>query len=408
MATTPVICFNDEAAIADDYFNHDQIHDDVGLFNPAASSLRVGELSDVQHLYLSHSHNDEITDVKFYTLPYTGSTTAEIVSTISETFNITSSNDTFIFKLDERTFNYTITLTQGSTQSAQDICDDINDTINEIVALVDSGSVKLISPTRGATSKIYIMATGNTANTILGFTGNDTVAVASGTVGNWGLRGNGSQGKSIGSAVSYSFTISFGSNDQFNISLDYSSVVECTITAGTINNDTEFVTAINNALVAAGFSITTDVVASVDSGVLTISSISTQDNSFVEISSGTNDATTIIGMNNPDETESSYANATAIDDFNELIAWGDNSAGLEFGDNTPTYTRIETGVGDNSGNAIPLAWGDGSTVADIAKFDYAGGDSDGEVECLTRLSTPAAENETGFREWSLAVEFTYI
>lgn len=408
MATLPVICFNSTPAEANDYFNHDQIHSDVGLFNTSSDSLRVGEVSEINHLYLTHNHSDEITDVKFYILPYTGSTTAEIISTNTETFDITSSNNTFILKLDERTFSYTITLTIGSTQSAQDICDDINNTINEIVAYVESGAIKLVSPSRGLTSKIYIYSTGNTANSVLGFTGDDSNPVAVGTVGNWGLRGNGSHGKSVGSAVTYPLTITFGVNDQFNISLNYSTSVECTIAAGTINNDTEFSSAINNALVSAGFSLTTDVSSSVSSNVLTITSVSTEDNSFVEITPGTNDATSTIGMSNPVETSSSYANKDAVSDFNELISWGDDSYGLEFGENTSNFTRVMTGVCDSSANALMLNWGDGTTLADIAKFDYSGGDTKGEIECLIRLSVPPTETETGFREWSLAVEFTYI
>jgi hypothetical protein len=408
MATTPTICFNDTSAVSDDYFNHDEIYNSLPLFENGKTSLNTGQTSEIKTVYVSHNHNDEITDVSFYIVPYTGSISAEVIGTKTENFNIQNGvSDLFIIKLNDKTFNYNITLTAGSDQTAQDICDDINSTVNELIAFVDSGKIKLISPVKGLSSKIYIIDTNNTANSVLGFTGNDTVPVSIGTSGNWGLKGNGARGKSTGSSVTYPFTLT-NSDNQFNISLNFNSPIECTISPTTINNDSEFKSAIDLALINAGFSITTDVVSEVNSGILSIISFSTQDNTFVNITSGTNDCVSLIGMSNPNETGSDYANSNASDDKDELISWGDFGNGLEIGDPTSNFIRIITGVGDTLSNSIPLTWGDGTTTSDISKFDYSGGDTDGEVEIKLRLSVPSDETETGFREWSLAVQFTYI
>jgi len=408
MATTPTICFNNSSAVSNDYFNHDEIYNAISMFESGKSTLNTGQTSEIKSVFISHDHDDEITDVSFYVTPYTGSTSAEVIGTNSENFNIQNgSNDLFIIKLNEETFNYEITLTSGSDQSAQDICDDINTTINELVAFVDSGKIKLISPAKGLSSKIYIIDTNNTANSVLGFIGNDTNPVSIGTTGNWGLRGNGSRGKSVGTAVTYPFTIT-NSDNQFNISLNFNSPIECTITPTTINNDNEFKNSIDTALINAGFSITTDVVSNIESNKLVFTSFSTQDNTFVHITSGSNDATSKIGMQNPVETGTDYANSNETEDKNELISWGDFGYGLEIGDPLSNFTRIVTGTGDSLSNSISLTWGDGTTSNDIAKFDYSGGDSNGEIELKLKLSVPPDETETGYREWSLAVQFTYI
>ena len=408
MAVTPTICFNDSPATSNDYFNHDEIYDPVGLFESGKDSINTGETSEIFKTYISHNHNDEIKDVSFYVIPYTGSTAAEIVGTEEQNYNIQqNSNDLFIIKIDERTFNYEITLSPGSDQTAQQICDDINNTINELIAFVENNKIKLKSPSRGLTSKIYIIDTNNTANSTLGFVGNDNVPSAVGTTNNWGQKGNGCHGKSTGESVTYPITLD-NTNNQFKISLNFTSAVECTITPTTISNDGEFEQSINSALVNAGFSNNTDVYAQVKNNILTIISRSTQDNSFVEITPGTNDATSIIGMSNPTQTGTDYANPSNVDDFNELISWGDNNFGLEIGDPSLNFTRVITGVGDNLNNSIPLTWGDGTSTSDIAKFDYSGGDTKGEIELNIKLSIPLDETETGFREWSLAVQFTYI
>ena len=442
MATTPTICFNESPAQADDYFNHDEIYNAISMFESGKSTLNTGQTSEIKSVFISHDHDDEITDVSFYVTPYTGSTSAEVIGTNSENFNIQNgSNDLFIIKLNEETFNYEITLTSGSDQSAQDICDDINTTINELVAFVDSGKIKLISPAKGLSSKIYIIDTNNTANSVLGFIGNDTNPVSIGTTGNWGLRGNGSRGKSVGTAVTYPFTIT-NSDNQFNISLNFNSPIECTITPTTINNDNEFKNSIDTALINAGFKasiIDPDylgkyikksrallighhdffafcapsntwwaVFSNIESNKLVFTSFSTQDNTFVHITSGSNDATSKIGMQNPVETGTDYANSNETEDKNELISWGDFGYGLEIGDPLSNFTRIVTGTGDSLSNSISLTWGDGTTSNDIAKFDYSGGDSNGEIELKLKLSVPPDETETGYREWSLAVQFTYI
>ena len=408
MATTPTICFNESPAQADDYFNHDEIYDPVGLFEQNKDSLNTGQTSEIKTVYISHNHTDEITDVSFYIVPYTGSTSAEVVSSNSGNFNIQSgNNDKFIIKLDDRQFNYEITLTSGSDVTTDQICQDINDTINELVAFNDNNYIKLISPSRGLNSKIYIIDTNNTANSTLGFVGNDTVPASTGTTNNWGKRGNGSHGKSVGDQISYPITID-NSNNQFRISLNFTSPIQCTINPVTIHDDAQFRQAIDGALINSGFSLATDVYSEVDNGILTIISQSTQDNSYVEITSGDNDATTIIGMSNPTETGTDYANSNNVEDKDELVVWGDSGYGLELGDPSDNYIRVSTNVGDNLTNSIPLSWGDGTTTHDISRFDYTGGDSKGEIELKIRLSVPPDENETGYREWSLAVQFTYI
>lgn len=409
MATAPTICFNDSSASSDDYFNHHEIYTPVSLYEIGKPSLNTGQISEVKNIFISHNHTDEITDVSFYVIPYTGSTAAEIIGTTAENFNIQNGvNDLFIIKIDEREFNYEITLTSGSNQTAQNICDDINNVINELIAFVDLGNIKLISPSKGLNSKIYIIDTNNTANTVLGFIGNDLIPINTGSTNNWGSKGNGARGKSVGNIVSYPFTITSGTNNQFNVSLNFTSNILCTIQDSTVNNDSEFELLINTAFINAGFSTTTDLVSTVNSGILIITSFSTQDNSYVQITSGTNDAISTIGMSNPTETGTDYANSSAIVDRDELITWGDSGCGLELGDPSFNYSRVITGNGDSQVNGISLTWGDGSTVNDLAKFDYYGGDSDGEVELKIQLSVPSDESETGYREWSLAVQFTYI
>lgn len=411
MPITPVISFNTRAASAGDYFNHSNADIPYLISEAGKTSINTGQTSEETNFYMSHNHDDEITDISFYISPSTAPTHATITSSISGDFSITTGvNDTLKMTLDNRTTDYTITFDSG-TQTASNICDSINETIGELIAEVeDSAFVKLTSPSRGIASKIYIRSTGSTSLATLGLSGDDSNAVATGTTGNWGQLGVGCQGYSQAQTqVSYPFNID-GSTNTFEMSLDFDSYVTITLSASAISDDEDFEDVINEGLVNAGFSTTTDVVATVDDGILTIKSISTEDNSSVRVSPGeTNDATTVIGMDNPDERLSDYANINATADYNELIDWGNDGYGMELSvDAGSTWTRIVSGTGDILANSIALEDGDGTTTADLKEFDYAGGDTDGEANIVIRITPPPDEMETGYREIALTAQFTYI
>ena len=109
------------------------------------------------------------------------------LSSNAETYNITSANNTFIFKVNNSRNWITATLTVGATQSAADIAADINLAYEvatgntDKIALADepitgSGNVyvKLIAPIyNNYESKLYIKSTGNTSLVVLGFSGDN-------------------------------------------------------------------------------------------------------------------------------------------------------------------------------------------------------------------------------------------
>ena len=110
----------------------------------------------------------------------------------SETYNITTANNTFIFKVNENSNWITATLTTGAARTAAQIAADINlayetatADANKIAFAVKplAGGVevyvKLLAPVyNNYQSKIYIKSTGNTSLTVLGFTGDNFTPVA--------------------------------------------------------------------------------------------------------------------------------------------------------------------------------------------------------------------------------------
>lgn len=107
-------------------------------------------------------------------------------------YNITANNNTFIFKLNENSNWITVTLTIGAARTAAQIVAEINTAYetatadaNKIAFAVESitGSgeiyVKLLAPVyNNFQSKVYIKSTGNTALTVLGFTGDNFNPIA--------------------------------------------------------------------------------------------------------------------------------------------------------------------------------------------------------------------------------------
>ena len=107
-------------------------------------------------------------------------------STNAETYNITANNNTFIFKVNNQLDWIIATLTIGAVQTAQNIADDIN--LAYIQATADATKicyaetpvtagptyVMLLAPVyNNFQSKLFIKSTGNTALTVLGFTGDN-------------------------------------------------------------------------------------------------------------------------------------------------------------------------------------------------------------------------------------------
>lgn len=110
-----------------------------------------------------------------------------------ETYNITTSNNTFIFKFNFEDAWTVATLTIGAARTAQEIADDLNlayqektgyanKAISAAEPITGSGNilVKLTAPiVDNHRSSVYIKNTGNTALSVLGFTGNDTSPIVS-------------------------------------------------------------------------------------------------------------------------------------------------------------------------------------------------------------------------------------
>ncbi len=107
-------------------------------------------------------------------------------STNLSTYNITTANNTFIFKFNGEAWT-TVILTVGAARTAQEIADEINtayrvatgkfETVADSVELITgSGDIQLqlISPVvDNYKSSIYIKTLGNTALTVLGFDSDD-------------------------------------------------------------------------------------------------------------------------------------------------------------------------------------------------------------------------------------------
>ena len=108
------------------------------------------------------------------------------------TYNITANNNTFIFKVNENSNWIIVTLTIGAARTAVEIAAEINLAYETATAdankiafavepLTGSGEIyiKLLAPVyNNYQSRIYIKSTGNTALTVLGFTGDNFAPVA--------------------------------------------------------------------------------------------------------------------------------------------------------------------------------------------------------------------------------------
>jgi hypothetical protein len=113
-------------------------------------------------------------------------------NTLVETYNITTANNTFIFKLNADADWTTVTLTTGVARTAAQIAAEINlayETTNANAnkvafaeePVVGAGfHIKLLAPLyNNFESKIYIKSTGNTALAVLGFTGDNFTPIVS-------------------------------------------------------------------------------------------------------------------------------------------------------------------------------------------------------------------------------------
>ena len=106
------------------------------------------------------------------------------ISTNAETYNVAANTNTFIFKVNNNLDWITATLTIGAAQTAAQVAADINSAYE--IATADANKVafavtidavnyvKLISPIyNNFQSKLYIKSTGNTALSLLGFSGDN-------------------------------------------------------------------------------------------------------------------------------------------------------------------------------------------------------------------------------------------
>jgi len=112
-------------------------------------------------------------------------------STNASTYNITTANNVFIFKVNNNANWITTTLTTGAARTAAEISAEINASYeaatadaNKIAFAVDpvtggSTYIKLIAPVyNNFQSKLYIKSTGNTALAVLGFSGDNFNPIA--------------------------------------------------------------------------------------------------------------------------------------------------------------------------------------------------------------------------------------
>ena len=114
------------------------------------------------------------------------SSQAFVFSQNISTYNITTANNTFIFKVNNLDW-VTVTLTTGAARTAAQIVAEINLAYEQATAdankvafavepITGSGEiyVKLLAPVyNNFQSKVYVKLTGNTSLTVLGFTGDD-------------------------------------------------------------------------------------------------------------------------------------------------------------------------------------------------------------------------------------------
>jgi len=120
------------------------------------------------------------------------SSQAFVYSENAELYNITDANNTFIFRINENSSWITATLTTGVGRTAAQIAADINYAYSTatadankialaVIPVIIGGNVhiKLLAPVyNNFQSKIYIKSTGNTALTVLGFTGDNFNAIS--------------------------------------------------------------------------------------------------------------------------------------------------------------------------------------------------------------------------------------
>ena len=106
------------------------------------------------------------------------------ISANAGTYNVASNNNTFVFKMNNSLNWITATLTIGAARTAAQVASDINSAYETATAdaskvalavTIDAGGyVKLIAPVyNNFQSKLYIKSTGNTALSLLGFSGDN-------------------------------------------------------------------------------------------------------------------------------------------------------------------------------------------------------------------------------------------
>jgi hypothetical protein len=183
-----------------------QIATDINTTYGSAVASDSGGLVKIQAPY----YGEEVSEIYIATavtgstaaatLGFTTSDTNPIVSGTKisiinsdnyETYNITNLNNTFIFKFNFE-YEWTVaTLTIGAARTAQEIVDDLNTAYQQktsyankafsaVEPIAGSGDIliRLTAPKiDNVRSAIYIKETGNTALTVLGFSGNDTQAI---------------------------------------------------------------------------------------------------------------------------------------------------------------------------------------------------------------------------------------
>ncbi|MEM3452020.1 MAG: hypothetical protein QW835_00135 [Candidatus Hadarchaeum sp.] len=402
----PVLAFNTVPSSGGDYFNHHDAETPFLLAEPGKSTIRPGGLSQSYDFYLSHNYPEPLTDVRFYLQPSQAETHAEVVSGNAEPYGFGATSQ-LVFTFDDREMDYTAVFPADNLSAAQ-VCGIINEAVGEVAAFVreveGQNHVVLRSPSRGASSKVFIRATGSAAASVLGFPTSDVEPVGVGSVGNWGrFFGNGAWGKCVGDQVAYPVIIASGATG-FRLSLNFGPFVEVDLSPGSYPDDAALQAALVDALEDAGFILGTHLQLAVSDGRIVLTSLVAGASSSVRVRPWDgNDATSVLGLATPEEIRSSYPNSSSQEDYNEIIGWGDQGSGLEIG-NGASYTRIDSAHGKDASSAIPLTWGEGPAGNAILPFVPT---QQGEVKLTARLGVPAGETQTGFREVSLVVEFVY-
>ena len=422
MANTPNIAFNSEPAQEGDNYDHDNRSQPAILEEGSSGTINTGNTSDKLPNYVSHNHDSEIYDLKWYIRSYDeinansawgqgGRVVGEVNgTTITFPLTVTANADIRI-TLDEAANQASTNIPLTNCISASPIANiatllinlqiDIDNVFNPTagnntgITVENVGDILKIKSQQYLDESYILMEDGDTNNfrTLLGLINVTNYKPEYANV----TGGNASNNKTLSANSDLAEVIAWADANVSDIPGTGRGLF-VTMDGGDIYTQvkTGIADTLSNAQAYNGGDDKVDVLTSLDVEDITFQSTFSIGGIIRYTFNGTPDLSTIIKQN-------------------KLVVTGSTNAS-----NDGTFTIIEINDGSDYVDVYNSSRTDGTddettspATADITqpdiikKFDFLGGDSDGEGLFSIQLSVPSDEPETGYRELETCINFTY-